>query len=182
MGILQQNRRVVVSLALLLVALLIVGACSADPTAQLISPDMSFEIGEEAVVAVPTPTPEILDITTLTEDEIFAGLDEMTVAAIKAGDPDAGAQISQLNGCIGCHSLEKGGQLVGPSWYGAANHAIGRVEGESPAYYLYQSIVNSGAYVVPTYPSGVMPQNYGEILSSEDLGNLVAYLLTFQGQ
>lgn len=182
MGYLQRNRRSFALFALLIVAVLVFAACSADPTAQLISPGMSFEIGEEAVVAVPTATPEILDITTLTEAEVFAGLSDAIVASIQNGDVDAGAQISQLNGCIGCHSLEKGGQLVGPSWYGIANTSIKRVAGESPAQYLYQSIVAPGAYVVPDYPAGVMPQNYGEVLSEEDLGNLVAYMLTFQGQ
>lgn len=181
MGILHQNRRMVVSLALLLVAVLVMAACAADPTEQLISPDMSFEIGEELVEAVPTPTPEILDITTLTEAEIFANLPEMVVASIQNGDPDAGMQVSQLNGCIGCHSLD-GSALVGPTWYGIANTAIKRVEGESPAEYLYLSIVNSGAYIVPDYPAGVMPQNYSETLSEEQLGDLVAYLLTFQEQ
>ena len=182
MGILQQNRRIFVLLALLIVTMSVVVACSADPTTQLISPNMSFELGEEAVVAVPTPTPEILDITTLTEAEIFANLEPDIVASIQNGDPEAGMQVSQLNGCIGCHSLEKGGQLVGPSWYGIANTAIKRVEGESPAQYLYLSIAQPGAYIVPDYPAGIMPQNYNEILSPEQLGDLVAYLLTFQEQ
>ena len=182
MGSLLKNRRVFLLFALVTVAILILTACAADPTTQLISPEMDFSVGEQLVEAKPTTTPEILDITLLTPEEVFAGLPDDVVAAIQAGDPAAGMQISQLNGCIGCHSLEKGGKLVGPSWYGIANTAIKRVEGESPAFYLYHSIANSNEYVVPDYPAGVMPANYSETLSAEDLGNLVAYLLTFTGQ
>ncbi len=182
MDILLQNRRSFLIFSLLVGILLLFAACSADPAVQLISPEMDFSVGEKLVEAKPTATPEILDITSLTTEEIFAGLPDDVVAAIQAGDASAGAQIAQLNGCIGCHSLEKGGVLVGPSWYGLANYAIARVPGESPAFYLYHSVANPGDFVVDGYPAGVMPANYVDSLSTEDMGNLIAYLLTFTEQ
>ena len=182
MGILLQNRRSFLLISLFIGILLLFAACSADPTVQLISPEMDFSVGEQLVEAKPTATPEILDITSLTTEEIFAGLPDDVVAAIQAGDASAGAQIAQLNGCIGCHSLEKGGVLVGPSWYGLANHAIARVPGESPGFYLYHSVANPGDFVVDGYPAGVMPATYVDSLSTEDMGNLIAYLLTFTEQ
>ena len=182
MGILLQNRRSFLILSLLVGILLLFAACSADPSVQLISPEMDFSVGEQLVEAKPTPTPEILDITSLTTDEIFAGLPADIAAAIQGGDAAAGEQIAQLNGCIGCHSLEKGGVLVGPSWYGVANQSIKRVPGESPAFYLYHSVANPGDFVVDGYPAGVMPATYADSLSTEDMGNLIAYLLTFTGQ
>lgn len=182
MDILLQKRRSILIFSLLIGILLFFAACSADPTVQLISPEMDFSVGEQLVEAKPTATPEILDITSLTTEEIFAGLPDDVVAAIQAGDATAGAQIAQLNGCVGCHSLEKGGVLVGPSWYGIANQAIKRVPGESPAFYLYHSVANPGEFVLNGYPAGVMPANYADSLSTEDMGNLIAYLLTFTGQ
>lgn len=182
MGIFLQNRRSFLLTSLLIGIVWLFTACSADASVQLISPEMDFSVGEQLVEAKPTAIPEILDITSLTTEEIFAGLPEDVVAAIQSGDAKAGEQIAQLNGCVGCHSLEKGGVLVGPSWYGVANQAIKRVAGESPAFYLYHSVANPGEFVVPDYPAGVMPATYADSLSTEDMGNLIAYLLTFTGQ
>jgi hypothetical protein len=68
--------------------------------------------------------------------------------------------------------------MTGPNWSDVATHAANRVPGMSPANYLYTSITNPGAYVVPDYPNGVMPTVYAEQIPMEDLANLVAYLLT----
>ena len=55
--------------------------------------------------------------------------------------------------------------------------AIGRVEGQSPALYLYNSNIAPNDYIVSGYPENIMPQNYGETISQEDLADLLAYLL-----
>jgi mono/diheme cytochrome c family protein len=68
--------------------------------------------------------------------------------------------------------------MTGPTWHELADHAANRQPGTSPANYIYTSIVNPGAYIVPNYPSGVMPATYAETIPPEDLANLVAYLLT----
>ena len=44
--------------------------------------------------------------------------------------------------------------------------------------YIHESIVLPNAYVVEGYPSGVMPQNYGDQLSDAELDAVVQYLLT----
>jgi hypothetical protein len=81
-------------------------------------------------------------------------------------------------GCRVCHSLEPGQVLVGPSLDGVATRAETRVPGLSAEEYLDQSIRDPDAYVVDGYPSGVMLQNYEELLTDEQIGNLVAFLLT----
>jgi hypothetical protein len=55
--------------------------------------------------------------------------------------------------------------------------AANRQAGVSPANYIYTSIVAPNAYITPGYNSGIMPQNYADIISQEDLASLVAYLL-----
>ena len=67
--------------------------------------------------------------------------------------------------------------MTGPTWYHIGDTSVSRVPGESPALYLYASIVNPGQFVVPPYPNNIMPANYAEQLSLEELADLVAYLL-----
>jgi hypothetical protein len=40
--------------------------------------------------------------------------------------------------------------------------------------------LNPNAYVVDGFPSGSMPQNFARDLTSEELENIVAYLLTLR--
>ena len=179
MGALSQIRLSSMLVALALLAL-VLAACAPDPTAQLISPNMVVETEEEEiVVATPTPLPSIED---LTEDEIYAGLPEKVHAAALEADPAEGKKIAELQGCLGCHGTAEGEVKVGPSWYNLANRAVTRVPGESPALYIYKSIVDPSAYVVEGFPDGVMPKDYGAKLSERELGALVAYLLTFRGE
>jgi hypothetical protein len=44
--------------------------------------------------------------------------------------------------------------------------------------YIRTSIVNPGAYVVKTFSDGLMPQNWAEIYSEDEIDDLIAYLLT----
>jgi mono/diheme cytochrome c family protein len=88
--------------------------------------------------------------------------------------------VALANGCIGCHALDPAAQMTGPTWYNLGNTAVTRIEGMSPAAYLHESIVATNDYIVDGYPQGVMPQNYGDTLSADDLNTLVAYLLAQQ--
>ena len=83
-------------------------------------------------------------------------------------------------GCRICHSLEPGVVLVGPSFDGIATRAATRVPGLSAEEYLRQSILDPNAYVVEGFPAGQMLQNFGELLTEEDIENLVAFLLTLE--
>lgn len=177
MGSLFSNRLYLT--AVLLLVILVVVACSPNPRAQLISPDMVPEVKGQAFVP-PTPTP-IPDINNLTAEEIYAGL-AADVAALFPGNPANGEQVSVAAGCVGCHRLDDSNTIVAPTWVNVASTAITRVSGESPALYLYTSIVAPNAHVVSGYNAGVMPQTYQDTLSSQDIVDIVAYLLTLRGQ
>ena len=69
---------------------------------------------------------------------------------------------------------------VGPTWQGLAVTAAGRVPGQAAEDYLYTSIVRPNAYVVPGYQPNVMVQTYGQTLASNELADIVKYLLTLQ--
>jgi cytochrome c553 len=83
-------------------------------------------------------------------------------------------------GCITCHSLEAGFQLVGPSHAGLAIVAGTRVSGQSAEEYLRESIVNPDAAVTEGFSEGVMYKNYGNELTDQEIADLVAFLLTLK--
>jgi mono/diheme cytochrome c family protein len=160
-------------------------ACAPDPTVQLISPDMlsPAELAEAGKVeAVPTEPPRVANIADLTEEEILAGLPPEIMEAMASADPGRGEQLTLLNGCIGCHSLDGSQQLTGPSWVNLANVAITRVEGQSPGLYLYDSVVHPNDYILEGYPANIMPATFGDTLSDQELADMLAFMLTFRGQ
>lgn len=81
-------------------------------------------------------------------------------------------------GCITCHSLEPDQVIVGPSMAGIANRAGDRVSDLSAEEYLHQSIMETNAYVVDGFPEGVMPAAFADVLSDQQVDDLVAYMLT----
>lgn len=101
-------------------------------------------------------------------------------------DPIAGESIyyetaAGVNaGCRICHSLEKDEVIIGPSFYGIADRAGSRVSGMTAEEYLHESIVNPNAYVVTGFPKGQMIQNFGKILTEEQINDLMAFLMTLK--
>ncbi len=88
-----------------------------------------------------------------------------------AGDPVNGEALFVAS-CAGCHSVEPGVVMVGPSLAGLAEI---EVEGMTAAEYIHQSIVEPGAFVVEGL-SNIMPAY--DTLPESDVNDLVAYLLS----
>ena len=83
-------------------------------------------------------------------------------------------------GCSTCHSLEPGKTIVGPSLAGLASRAGSTVPGMSAEEYIRQSILDPDAHVVEGFPAGTMPKVWGDILSEEQINQLVAFLMTLK--
>ncbi|MCB0157953.1 MAG: c-type cytochrome [Caldilineaceae bacterium] len=86
-------------------------------------------------------------------------------------------------GCIGCHNLNEPQTAdnrgpVGPNMGNLAENAANRVAGEDAQTYVHNSIVNPSAYVVEGYTDGIMPQNFSEQMSEEEINGLVDWLLS----
>jgi mono/diheme cytochrome c family protein len=104
------------------------------------------------------------------------------------GNVDGGKNLFTSQDCAACHSLKPGEKIVGPSLSGIATRAGDSIK--APDYkgkattgelYIRESIVQPGAYVVPGFPDGVMPKDFGTAkLSAQDLADLIAFLLTFK--
>ncbi len=86
----------------------------------------------------------------------------------------AGEQIFTSAGCAGCHALAAAGSDsdVGPD--------LGQLS-QANERYVRESIVDPGAEIAEGFEDGVMPANFGEELSEEEIDALVKYLLESQG-
>lgn len=88
--------------------------------------------------------------------------------------------------CGTCHSVADELTRIGPSLLNVGTRALTRVEGEGPYTYLYNSIINSQAYVVPEFVGMVAMPHYGELdgapatLTNAQVFDIMAYLLTLQ--
>jgi cytochrome c551/c552 len=88
----------------------------------------------------------------------------------EAGSPIArGKDLANRDGCVACHSTN-GVDMTGPSWKGVAETRT--------AEYVRQSIVDPNADIVAGFSPNVMPRNFGDKLSPDDLDALVAYIMS----
>jgi len=121
--------------------------------------------------------------TPLPEGEAF-GTD--IKAALPAGDVASGEALATSLGCVGCHVTS----AVGPGWL--ADPAVGlRAEtryteagytsaATTAEEYLVESIVLPNAHVVAGFNPDVMPKDYGQKLTPQNVADLVAYLLSLK--
>lgn len=105
------------------------------------------------------------------------------------GDPVKGEALATAQACVGCHV----NTATGPAWPPSAGvPGIGERAGtrfSQPDYtgtatsaeqYLFESIVQTNAFVVEGYPESLMPGNYSSALTAQDAADLIAYLLTIK--
>lgn len=104
---------------------------------------------------------------------------EVVAPGAESDDPVVrGQAVYTANGCGGCHTLGAlSAGVVGPPLTEIGVVAETRVEGISAEEYIRTSILNPNTYVIEGYPENVMPQNWGELLTDEQLSDLVAFLL-----
>jgi mono/diheme cytochrome c family protein len=106
---------------------------------------------------------------------------ETTDSGAKAGEElFAQTVIGSQAGCATCHSLEAGVVIVGPSMAGIGSRAGSTVSGQSAEAYIKEAILTPDAHLAENFPAGTMPQVWGDELSSEQVDQLVAYLLTLK--
>jgi mono/diheme cytochrome c family protein len=107
------------------------------------------------------------------------------------GDPEDGAALSQESvvGCAACHELA----AVGPAWAGEGGQpGVGARaeqrfqaddytgEATTAGEYLVESIVRTNAYVVEGYEANIMPGDYGQRLTPQQVADLIAYMETLR--
>jgi mono/diheme cytochrome c family protein len=93
-----------------------------------------------------------------------------TQPPVAQGDPEAGKQVFEAQGCGSCHTFKPAGSTgnVGPDLDEA-------LQGKD-AEFIQTSIVDPNAEVASGFQPGIMPQTYGSQLSDKQLADLVAFL------
>lgn len=102
-------------------------------------------------------------------------------SATKAGEDLFNQAVVGVNaGCVTCHSVDAGVVIVGPSLAGVGTRAATTVAGQSAEDYLRESITDPNAYLNEGYEKDVMPTNWTDQLTSEQIDQLVDYLMTLK--
>jgi len=91
------------------------------------------------------------------------------------GDPKSGEQVFAGKGtCIACHKAGK----IGASPVGPDLSQIARIQ--TPDYIMKKILDPKGMGTVAGFPPGVMPQTFGQTLTSKEYMDVVAFLLTLK--
>lgn len=93
-------------------------------------------------------------------------------------DAACGARWAQVYGCVACHS-QNGDSGVGPTWLGLFGHTVTLSDGSSVTAdeaYIQKSIMDPNIQVVEGFQPGVMPQNFTDILTEEQIKQLTAFI------
>jgi cytochrome c oxidase subunit 2 len=110
----------------------------------------------------------------MTQDGFDAWIQEQKQAAAAAGSAQGKTLFTQQ--CGTCHTLADAGttQEVGPD--------LDKVLAGKSADFIRESIVNPNAEIAPGYQPGVMPEDFEQKLTAQQLDSLVEYLLDTAGK
>ncbi len=104
-------------------------------------------------------------------------------AAAPAGSPAAaGKTLATTQGCVACHSVG-GAAGVGPTWKGTFGKQVPLADGSTVTVdeaYLKESILSPNAKVVRGFAPGIMPANFREKLTDEQITQIIEYIKTLK--
>lgn len=145
--------------------------------------------------ATPTPVPP-----TATPEP--SPTPEPVAVAMPVGDPVAGQRVFQTQyvlpdgqqwACMSCHSVTPDElRLIGPGLWNVANRVASYpADAYEPAAapaewaYLHTSIVNPAYFIAPVAAGQpgwplVMPMGFGQVMSEQEINDVIAYLLTLR--
>jgi len=118
----------------------------------------------------------LADVRVVPEEEFDTWLAN---EAVVADDPvDRGQKVYEQYGCQACHTLD-GSELVGPTFLGAYGRQVEFEDGTTALAdeaYLYESVVDPNARIVKGFPPNVMPQNYADQITDEQINDLIEFM------
>jgi hypothetical protein len=119
---------------------------------------------------VPTVTPVPATATPHQQTSAERGLVLFTTMQKKAGFA-----------CITCHYPYTEERLIGPGLQRLSDRVPEYNPQSSVAGYLRTAILNPDEFIVPAeppYSAHVMPRNYGDIFTEEQINDLIAFLMS----
>jgi mono/diheme cytochrome c family protein len=151
-----------------------------DPQSENLDPWQPFQDGpSRAETGSITHTVGTLGVLAVVPEQVAGAIVTPTVttdsAATAAQTP---AQLFTSMACMGCHLLGSVGVgVTGPDLNELPDLAPTRVPGEDAETYVYNSIVDPNVHVVEGYAAGLMPANFRDRMSEEEIRSMVAWLL-----
>lgn len=121
--------------------------------------------------------------------QVIVGVGTDITVELPTGDSANGKTLTESKGCVGCHISS----AVGPAWLASADpdgEGIGTRAGHrfsdegytgtatTAEQYLFESIVQPNAHLVPPFQPSIMPQTFGNSLTEQDVADMIAYLMT----
>ena len=127
-------------------------------------------------------------VIVVSEEDESTGLEQPPSEPLSQATKDVAIAAMTVTGCNSCHVtpglLDAGSGMLGPDQTYLGDVAATRREGYTAEEYIRESIVEPSAFVVEECPLGqcleVMPQNYGDLLTEEELNAIVAYLASLK--
>jgi cytochrome c oxidase subunit 2 len=119
----------------------------------------------------------ITTVEVVTHDAYLAYLQDLGGCAEGETIEECGEGVYRRFACNTCHSVD-GGSGIGPTFQGLYESTRNFEDGTSEVAsedYLRTSIVNPGIQVVEGYQN-VMPGNYGQQMTEEQIGAVIAYI------
>lgn len=159
---------------LLLATAVLLSACGVNLSGE---PEVRREMEIPSLPTVaPTPTAApTVESAAGSDTEIDAETDaQFATFTLTGGDYDLGFEV-YLRECASCHGAQDG---IGPGLRTMHDKAATRVEGMAADEYVYQSVVEPGAFVVDGY-NNMMPTTYGNTLTEDEIRGLIAFVLEF---
>ena len=103
-----------------------------------------------------------------------------TTSSSGGGDAAAGKTVFASNSCASCHTFQPAGATgtIGPDLDKAPAADAKTDNNMNLAAFIKESIVNPDAYIAKGYSKGIMPTNFGSSLSSTQVNDLVAFILS----
>lgn len=121
------------------------------------------------------------DVMVMDGSEFDAWLAENS-SGCNLSDPECGQRWAQTYGCTVCHSIN-GDEGVGPTWLGLFGSEVSLTDGSTVTAdeaYLHNSIVDPNSQIVQGFQPGVMPQDFADRLSEEQINQIVAFIMSLQ--
>ncbi len=104
------------------------------------------------------------------------------LAAIGTDPVARGERWAKNNGCQSCHTVD-GKPGVGPTWKGLFGKTVQLMDGSSAVVddtFLLNSITDPNLQVEVGAIANVMPQNYKESISAEQISDIIAFIKSLQ--
>jgi cytochrome c oxidase subunit 2 len=121
-------------------------------------------------------------VNVMNETDFTAWVAEQKAAVSPEALAELGAGLHASQGCIACHNVSGDPGGVGPTWKGLLGSTREFTDGTSQVAdeeYVRNSILNPTSEIVTGY-APVMPANYADVLSDQQLDAIIEYIKTLE--